>query len=158
LWIGDKRLEGILTKFSLEAFSSFWAASVRSVASFWEMSVCDLGVYGGEEGHLGIKCLQGAQMRSWPSGKERERILEIWGVEWIVVRVVRPEMMVVEDKEGMVLGTGACPSLSPFISKQTAWQVTIRFYSDFGSFLLLSAAERGGEIPPCVAQRVAPVV
>jgi len=34
----------VLTKFSLEAFSSFWTASVRSAASFWRVSVCDLGV------------------------------------------------------------------------------------------------------------------
>lgn len=65
-------LELVLTKFSLEAFSSFWTASVRSAASFWRMSVCDLGVYGTGEAHLEIKCLQGARMRSWPSGKERE--------------------------------------------------------------------------------------
>ena len=65
-------LEVILTKFSLEAFSSFWTASVRSAASFWRVSVCDLGVYEAEGAHLEIKCLRGVQMRSWPSGKERE--------------------------------------------------------------------------------------
>ena len=57
-------MEVILTKLSLEAFSSFWTASVRRAASFGGMSVCDLDVYGGKEAHLEIKCLQGAQMRS----------------------------------------------------------------------------------------------
>jgi hypothetical protein len=84
------------------------------------MSVCDLGVEGAGEAHLEIKCLRGAQMRSWPSGKERERVLESAGVERGVVNVVRPGMMVVEDKEGMAVATGgAALSLSPFTSKRT---------------------------------------
>ena len=47
---------------------------------------------------------------------EREKGLEIGDVEWIVVGVVRPEMMVVEDKEGMGLNSGGCQPLSPFIT------------------------------------------
>ena len=64
-------------------------------------------------------------------------------------------MMVVEDKEGMALATGGVAlSLSRFISKTRqhttgahGWE-QLGFILIFSSFLLLSAAEREGEIPP----------
>jgi len=64
-------------------------------------------------------------------------------------------MMVVEDKEGMGLATrGVALFLSQIISKTRqhttgahGWE-QLGFILIFSSFLLLSATERKGEIPP----------
>ena len=63
-------------------------------------------------------------------------------------------MMVVEEKKGMASATGGVAlSLSLFISKHQHTTAAhgrgqLYFILIFSSFLLLSAIERGGEIPP----------